>query len=234
MSASPRTTSSERAAHGTRSDAPREQSSQWVVQPGDCLAAIAERCGLLPETIWRYDGNAELRAKRASSRVLEPGDVLVIPARRVARVEKASGRKHRFVRKGRRARLELQLRREGEPRADVEYTLVVDGRQPVEGRTDAEGRIDQPIPPGARRGVLTLPEDGERIVLRLGHLDPETSARGAQSRLRHLGFYGGAVDGEVGERTTESLLAFQRAHQLEESGRLDEGTGEKLREMHGS
>lgn len=207
--------------------------SEHRVAQGECVAQLAKRHGLLPDTIWRHPANRTLREARPGGRVLLPGDRLHVPERRRKEHPAVTEQRHRFVRKGLPARLRLRLRREGEPRADVAYRLEVDGRIVAEGRSDAEGRIVERIAPDARRGRLVLRDTGEVIPLRLGHLDPPDSITGAQSRLRNLGRYAGAVDGRAGAQTRLALEAFQAEQRLAVTGELDADTAAALRERHG-
>ena len=46
----------------------------------------------------------------------------------------------------------------------------------------------------------------------------------AQAQLHDAGFYNGAVDGSVGDRTADAVLAFQKANDLNETGNLDQIT----------
>jgi peptidoglycan hydrolase-like protein with peptidoglycan-binding domain len=50
----------------------------------------------------------------------------------------------------------------------------------------------------------------------------------AQIQLRTLGFDPGTVDGELGQQTEAALQAYQHAHRLPETGRLDEATVRSL------
>jgi peptidoglycan hydrolase-like protein with peptidoglycan-binding domain len=67
----------------------------------------------------------------------------------------------------------------------------------------------------------------------LGHLDPAELVSGAQARLSALGLYRGPIDGRLRARTRAALAAFQRAHDLEATGTLDEPTAARLAEAHG-
>lgn len=55
------------------------------------------------------------------------------------------------------------------------------------------------------------------------HLLP-TSVRAVQSRLRTLGFYGGAVDGVWGDGTAVAIARFQRARGLQPDGQFGPAT----------
>jgi N-acetylmuramoyl-L-alanine amidase len=51
-----------------------------VVEPGECLATIAEQYGLLKwQTIYDAPQNADFRKKRPNRTSFYPGDVIVIP-----------------------------------------------------------------------------------------------------------------------------------------------------------
>ena len=58
------------------------------------------------------------------------------------------------------------------------------------------------------------------------------SAEAVQKFLKWAGFFQGKVDGEFGEKTTEALLAFQKATGLEESGVFDTATREKAKKYN--
>ncbi|MBS3919714.1 MAG: peptidoglycan-binding protein [Deltaproteobacteria bacterium] len=123
-----------------------------------------------------------------------------------------------------------------EPWADAPYVLNIDGRL-TEGRTDGEGKLEVPIPPGARKGRLTMEPGTERekvYPLRLGHLDPITSVSGVADRLNNLGYHNGSRPTEMTPDLREALRAFQKANNLRESGEADQATQDKLSEIHGS
>jgi peptidoglycan hydrolase-like protein with peptidoglycan-binding domain len=70
-------------------------------------------------------------------------------------------------------------------------------------------------------------------VIDLAGLDPETSVKGAQQRLRHLGYYHRTPDGELDAATRRALEDFQRDHEIVISGELDDSTKAKLADSHG-
>ncbi len=123
-----------------------------------------------------------------------------------------------------------------EPWTDAPYILNIDGRL-SEGRTDGEGKIEVPIPPGAKRGRLTMEPGTQRelvYVLRLGHLDPVTSVSGVADRLNNLGYHDGSRPTEMTPGLREAMRAFQKANNLQQSGEADQATRDKLSELHGS
>lgn len=65
------------------------------------------------------------------------------------------------------------------------------------------------------------------------HDAPDGGVSGAQARLRNLGYDRGAIDGRAGPRTTSALRRFQRDHDLDVSGTLDDPTRSALQKAHG-
>jgi Putative peptidoglycan binding domain/LysM domain len=200
---------------------PGERS--YIVQDGDCLSSIAAREGFFWQTLWNH--NAALKAKRKNPNVLLVGDEVLIPDKRVNEVAGATDRRHRFVKRGIPARLRLIVERNAVPLKNTRYTLTVDGTSRG-GTTDGQGMIDVPIPPTARQGRLEI---GDLVYeLDLGGLDPLDEITGIQDRLRNLGFYRGALDGELGPETKDALAEFQSIVGLQPTGELDGATKDKL------
>ena len=203
-----------------------------VVQAGECIDSIAFAYGFFPETVWDHPDNQELRDLREDPNVLLAGDRVSIPDLRRKTEARATNQRHVFRRKGVPARFRMQLLDRGEPRADLAYTLVIDGGVTREGVTDAEGVLDVSLPPNAMHGLLTLApgEDEEQIELSLGRLDPISEEQGVRQRLFNLGFL------RVVEASAQDLGAalrrFQIRHDLEVSGERDDATLAKLAEVH--
>jgi hypothetical protein len=206
---------------------------QHQVQPGECIASIAYAYGFHPETIWEDEANAALRDQRGGSGyVLEPSDVVNIPDKTPKSFVRPTGQRHLFRRRGVPEKLKLQLLINDEPRANVPYTLTIDGT-PCTGTTDAEGNLQEWISPAARAAQLDL-GGGETFELSLGHLLPVTTAGGLRARLVNLGFLEDADDPAAEPALLAiALRAFQAAHSLTESGEPDEPTRTKLVELHG-
>ncbi|MGE0712858.1 MAG: peptidoglycan-binding protein [Planctomycetota bacterium] len=137
------------------------------------------------------------------------------------------------------ARLKLVLRDgKGRPLSGVRYRLAF-GDDLREGTTASEGEqaglIDEEVPAGVERAELTVWRreggPGRTRALALGALEAVDSVKGAQARLKALGFATGKVDGDAGPVTEAALRRFQGAHGLERSGRLDDATRAKLGEV---
>lgn len=208
---------------------------EHVVRQGDSTASIAYKYGFFWETIWNHSNNAELRERRDNPNVLNPGDVIFILDKEQKEVSGGTEQRHRFRRKGVPERLRIRLLNEhDEPRADVSYTLGIDGNL-FNGTTNSDGLIEHGILPNARGGRLIVGESQEEEYnLRLGYLDPMDEVTGLQVRLKNLGIYTGEINGQIDAGTIQAIREFQRQKGLEETGESDEATRQQLEELHGS
>lgn len=204
--------------------------TEHVVRQGECISSIAEEYGLMPEAIWNDGANAELKAKRKDPNVLHPGDRLVIREKVIKEASKATEKRHRFVRKGTPAKLRLRFLCDDQPIANEPYELDL-GNRVISGKTKPDGWLEEAIPPGLTHGSILIGK--RRFPLSLGHVDPATEVTGAQTRLRNLGYYAGAVGGDLDEETGNALRAFQKKMGIPETGKLDPGTQSKLLSEHG-
>ncbi|MGQ9695142.1 MAG: PGRP and LysM peptidoglycan-binding domain-containing protein [Thermodesulfobacteriota bacterium] len=206
--------------------------ADYTVKQGDCLSSIASKYGLFWEKIWNHPKNAQLKEKRKDPNVLYPGDVLFIPDKEEKEEPASTEQRHRFRVKGVPAMLRLQFKHGDQPRANELYTLEIDGMI-ISGNTDGEGRIEQHLPPKAKRGKLLLGEYQEEFILEFGHLDPIEEISGVQARLNNLGFDCGKVDGILGPKTEAALKEFQKQYGLLVTGKIDEQTINKLKNIYG-
>ncbi len=208
---------------------------EYTVRQGDTTTSIAHAHGFFWETIWNHPNNEELRNSRDNPNVLHPEDVIFIPERQEREESGATDQRHRFRRMGLPERLRLRLLDEDdEPRADLAYTLEVEENR-FTGATDSEGMIEHPIPPDSGSGRLLIGEpQEEEYALMLGHLDPIGEISGVQARLMNLNLYIGEVNGETNDETGLAIREFQRRHDLEETGEMNDETRSRLEEVHGS
>lgn len=212
------------------------------VEQGDCLASIAHRYGFGTwRAIYDHPDNEALRAQRPDPHVLAPGDTVVIPDKAERSAEVATGAEHSFRVRLPRVHLRLHLRgRGGEPLADTRYEVEVGG-QTLSGTTDGDGLLEEEVPADATSGRLRVfayeddPERSTDLELAIGHLDPVHEDDGARARLRNLGYpvRPGGDDGD-GESLARAVRRFQKDHELEVSGALDDATLDKLQEVHKS
>lgn len=203
-----------------------------TIQQGDCVTSIAHARGFDPETIWQHGGNAQLRELRKSPNALLPGDQLEVPTLEEREEGVATGSIGRFKLKVGPVKLRVRLLHFGEPRANEAYELVFPDQATLSGTTDGDGWIDQPIPAAATRVTLSLRDGEETHELLLGHLDPHDSPTGIQQRLRALGHYFGAIDGDVGPKTQGALRRFQTKQGLSVTGEADQATIDALRDAY--
>lgn len=201
---------------------------QHIVALGDSMESIAYRYGFFWETLWNAPENASLRELRANDpNALLPGDVVHVPDLRVKSVVRATGARHVFRRKGVPSVLNVRLLDDAQPRANLAYTVIAAGRT-VTGTTDADGWVQCFLMPDVEEGILRLDATGEELTFTIGTKRPASTVFGLQTRLRNLGFYQGAIDGETGEETVAALRAFQRAATLPETGVADDATIQAL------
>ncbi|MGH9900503.1 MAG: hypothetical protein ACRD68_01550, partial [Pyrinomonadaceae bacterium] len=135
------------------------------VRQGESVISLSEEHGLFADTIWNDPENAGLKKKRKDMNVLLPGDVIHIRDKRLKEVDKPTGQKHVFRRKGIPALYRLQIFDIEEPRARQKYRLLVDGKL-FEGETDARGVLEQYIPATSKEGELTIGPDNFRVLLK--------------------------------------------------------------------
>lgn len=205
-----------------------------VVKAGECIASIAHDFGVPLEAL--VQANAALEAERGELGILAPGDIVDVPSVS-ARTENlnASGsyriRLHRAVNP-----VTLRFTRvSGAPRPGEPVVLEIDGFDEVQERTtDADGCATFMVPARARTGKILLGDNRFAMPVAFGDLDPLSSVRGVQSRLKHLGYYSRVVDGELGPWTYQALRAFQRDNELEPTDEIDEPTRVKLLERAGA
>ena len=201
-----------------------------TVGKGESATSIAADNGFFVDTVWNHGQNAALREKRKTPDQLFEGDEIFIPDKQLKQEDSATGSRHRFKVKGVPAKFRLQLLALGEPRANEDYVLNIDG-QLTRGKTDAQGWIKQSIPPGARSGMLVLQGGKEKIPIQIGDLDPVEEVSGVQQRLTNLGFPAGN-SGQLDDQTKAALRRFQEAQGLQTTGEADAATRAKLKQIH--
>lgn len=207
------------------------------------MSSIAALYGFADyKKIYEASENEALRKKRPDPHVVREGDEVVIPDVERKTVSLATGKVHKFVVSRPKRRLRLKLAAPGDPQfAGQEYVLSV-GDLKINGKVGSGNLIDEEVPPTARQAVLFLKTLNLRLELDVGGLDPshdddsgEAVATGLQARLGNLGFDCGAVDGNLGPKTTDALKRFQAKIMKQDSptGEADANTSRRLRDEHG-
>jgi N-acetylmuramoyl-L-alanine amidase len=206
------------------------------VSQGDCISSIADQTGFFWQTIWNHANNAQLKQLRQNPNALLPGDRVFIPDKRMKEESCSTTRCHTFRLLGVPVRFNLRLLDEqGNPRAGVPYTLVIDGKT-TRGTVPGDGNLSEIIKPNAQKAKLTLsvPDWGpEEYEFQLGYMNPASDNAGAQGRLKNLGYYAGPINGSVDDDTTDAIQRFQQDAGLPVTGQLDAATQSALAQRHG-
>ena len=204
---------------------------EHTVKSGECISSIADQYGFFPDTVWNHSGNATLKTKRKDPNLLLPGDLVVIPDKQLKTVDKPPEQKHRFRKKGVPALLRLQIFDGETLRSDQSYTLTVDGKI-HRGTTDGDGILEVEIPPDAKEADLTIGPDEFRVHLELGRVPPADELQGVLTRLNNLGYDCGRPEDGLTEQAQEAIKAFQYRYKLEQTGKADAPTKDKLAQLH--
>jgi hypothetical protein len=221
----------------------------YAVKQGDCMASIAIETGFFWQTLWDRPENSALKQLRQNPNVLLEGDDVFIPDLTPKQESRASDSQYKFVRKGVPEKLRITLKdAQNKPRANLPYTLVVDGK-PQKGTTNSQGELVESIPPGAKSGKLiivapaqppacqTAKKPGklrrEITNLNLGHLDPVSEVSGIKARLANMKFYRGPIDSNLDGKTKQAISAFQTHAGLPATGDADDATKAALQKAHG-
>ena len=200
------------------------------VGKGNSTFNIAKERGFFWRTVWNHPENSALKQKRKDPSLLYEDDEIFVPEKELKEVSKGTDAQHTFKLKGEPCKLKLQLLKLGEPRANEDYIIEIEGKT-IKGKTDGDGKIEHFIPNDATSGKLILKNGKESYPLQIGALDPVEKPSGIQQRLNNLGYSCGSEDGEIGEKTKEALKKFQAEYDLETSGEADSATRAKLQEI---
>ncbi len=119
------------------------------VLSGDCIHSIADAHGHFWETVWSHPDNSDLRRKRETPAVLQPGDEVVVPDIRVESESAATDKKHRFRRRGVPVILRIVVKKSRTD--DEEKTSAIEERDPealdlAEEEEDPELLPEEPWP----------------------------------------------------------------------------------------
>lgn len=186
----------------------------YVTQEGDTMASIAHQAGE------RYALKSYASAENSTFREANP-DGAHLRAGTILWLEDGN----------RAANVRLQ---DSPPNQKV--TVLMEGvKTDVEALTDAESTISVTVPPGLKSLTLLTTDDlgTTCVALRLGRLPSGGTLRGIQARLVNLGFLLEA-SGRMDEKTHRAIRAFQRIHNLAETGEIDAATSTAIVANHGS
>ena len=214
-------------------------ATKHTVRVGECMGSIAQRYGFHDySVVYDHPDNAALKRARPNPNVLQPGDVVVIPALEERWEDAALDSSTTFELIEPRKQLRLVLHdRKGEPIAGEDYELHVPGAGPIAGQTDADGLVQQAVPLRASEAKLVV--RGRTLELQLGALNPaqdteDGGVAGVQARLHNLGYNVGADDGVLGRRTHAAIAMFQHERGMKIDGQISQELIDALRDEHGS
>jgi N-acetylmuramoyl-L-alanine amidase len=205
-------------------------SGDRIIAQGEGMARLAIESGHFWQTLWELPENKELREARGHPEVLLPGDRVTIPPLRPKSASGATGKVHRFRRRGMPVPLTHVVRdAEGKPVGGLRYELVAGGATFAETTGD-DGVISHWVDPMAGEATLTVwpARDGfpETLVWKIavGHLDPVNTVSGMISRLNSLGYSAGDAGDVLTAAARQALTAFQRKEGVEVTGTIDGAT----------
>jgi len=209
----------------------KESIGPHVVQQGESGWSLAKMYGFVIETIWDHGDNTRLKELRTTPDILMAGDEIVIPDVQEKEESVETGKLYTIRRNGIPRTFSVQFHLDGEPRANVAYVLDIDGVV-FDGTTDGDGVVSLCIPPDAKQGKITFPDNGDEFNLDINMLDPISEISGVQERLLNLDYYSGQIDGQMSLALEQAVRAFQRANDLDATGALDDTLRAKLGEVY--
>jgi murein DD-endopeptidase MepM/ murein hydrolase activator NlpD len=210
--------------------------ASYTVKQGDCLSSIASRNHMAWQTIWDHADNKDLRELRKNPNVLRVGDVLEIPDKHQKQSAAAANSKHKFVVKRPETKLRFRVLAGGKPVRSVAYMLTVDDVVIDPGKeikTDFTGLVVAKIRAESTKAEIVLAHRHTAYTLHLGHLDPVSETTGLQTRLYHLGYYPGALDGEPNPLLTVAVWLFQTANDILPTGQPNDDTLAAIEKAYG-
>lgn len=115
--------------------------------------------------------------------------------------------------------------------SEVEYDLYLDNRFSQSGQLQTDGSAELFIPAGMSAELKVL---GSSYFLEpVINLEPHNSVKGAQQRLRLLGYFAGVADGKWDADFDRAILNFQADHNIDPSGNLQNETYDKIKSEFG-
>ena len=212
----------------------------YTVEQGDYLQKIASSHGFNDyKEIYKHPENSEFRKKRPDPNIIFPGDEIYIPENSECRQYK-SNQSYVIKVKKKSFLFKMQLKASlNKILSIVKYEISTDGGaqntyakqySSADRHTQSllsKGIIEEEILLKEETAVIKIwlkEENGDESFsfdVKFGHLDPPEEVTGIQSRLHSLGFYGGRIDGDIGEKTRSALCRFQKENSIDVTGEPD-------------
>ena len=189
----------------------------------ESVDSVAYAYGHARSTLWDHPRNADLRRQHPDATVLAAGDSLFVPPRVTATFEQnATGQRHTFRVLNTPAMLRFRpyaLAGQGLAR----HFQVLRGDMLLgDGTAEANGDIVWPLEPTADDITVRVTFDGfsRDYHLKLRALDPISTLKGVQQRLRGLGYFNGECDGQMDDATRVALGSFKMQAGLPDDNEL--------------
>jgi hypothetical protein len=203
------------------------------VAKGEYLSLIALRYGVPWKKIWDDARNKDLRVRRKTPNILNPGDRIFVPEIELRHEECQTEKRHVFKQHRSKNKIRLVVRDEwGEPIPGLQYIVHIKDQASIKGKTENDGLVQADVPEHINKVQVVLPDLGEVLELKVGALDPISHLKGVQQRLTNLGFDPGPIDGVFGPRTRRALLAFQGWANLKQTGLADRETRKEIEKRY--
>jgi hypothetical protein len=132
--------------------------------------------------------------------------------------------------------MRIQTKYDGILQSGVPYKLEIGG-ETFEGTT-MHGMINHQVKPGAKKAKVSVYLYGKEYPPQEYDVDIHAQAsgdspEGIQSRLKNLGFYNGALDGDLGKRSEAAVRRFQNDRKKPGTSSLEEDTNKtRLGDFH--
>ena len=124
--------------------------------------------------------------------------------------------------------MKVQLVMEDEPMKNQPFTIIIDDQFWSEGTTDGDGYIETAVPSQVKTGKIIVGPPDNRITFAIdfGTLDPLETEEGALKRLSNMGY-------EVGDDPRTAIEVFQEKENLTVTGKIDQATRDRIKEVFG-
>ena len=234
----------------------------YVVGTGESVLSIAASRGLTWEKVWNDGGNSALKQEREDPDILLAGDALHVPDLEKGEESRPTEAQHKFKKTSEHAKCVIVLRRvttktgfqenattdlwnyqdanpappDDEPAANVPYQFYADGVLVDQGTTDGNGKLTVKLSPTAQDGrVIFNRGTKQEVTMDLGfrEMDPISELTGVCKRLYNLGFPCPTDATEVTVDVQMAIQGFQQKNKLTVTGKVDDATRNKLKEVYG-
>jgi hypothetical protein len=221
---------------------PPENSAEFThtVIQGECTITLADRYGLLPDRVWNWPENDQLKSLRVDKSILYPGDQLVIPPKRYNAISANTGKIYCLKRKAALTKFQMRFLFDWKPRVNLPYHIsfqTLDG-QIIPGRTgttNQDGILTEPIFANFSLATVTLTQEESPEIheFSLAEMDPIDTISGVRKRLYCLGYECDQNSDQSDDDFKVALNRFQFDYKLNQTDDIDATTRKQLTEIFG-